>query len=235
VPTSNHDVVIPNVTNDPIISGDASVKSISVDAGGALTVNSGNTLTVTNLVTVASGGSLVFENTASLLQTSTGANSGNIVYKRTTTTLANNYDFVYWGSPVASQTLGTIWMASNWGDTFYYFNATGNSWAGATASTVMTPGIGYISRSRNGQPGTDYNSVETTFNTGGSWTAKFFVVPNNGTVNIPIVKTANTPYNLIANPYPSALDLVSFYTTNQSLITANFYFWTHGSVITNNT
>jgi hypothetical protein len=233
VATSDHDVVIPDVTNDPIISGDASVKSISVSSGGSLTVNSGYTLTVTNLVTVASGGSLTFENTAGLLQTSTGANSGNIVYKRTTTTLSNNYDFVYWGSPVASQTLGTIWMASNWADTFYYFNASGNSWAGANASTTMTPGVGYIARSRNGQPGTDYNSVSTTFTTGGTWTAKFYGVPNNGTVTVPVVHTAS-PYNLIGNPYPSAVDLTAFYSTNSSLLSANFYFWTHGSAINGN-
>ncbi|MGV3696770.1 T9SS type A sorting domain-containing protein [Flavobacterium sp.] len=58
VPTSAHDVTIPNVTNDPRIDGTFSVKSITVNNGGVLLFQRGttNSLTVTNNVDVNAGG-----------------------------------------------------------------------------------------------------------------------------------------------------------------------------------
>ena len=85
----------------------------------------------------------------------------------------------------------------------------------------MTVGKGYIVRSPNGWP-----AAATPF------TATFVGVPNNGTLTIPISRstyigadytngptstavTANDDnWNLIGNPYPSAIDAVAFLNAN---------------------
>jgi len=254
VPTSDHPVVIPNMTNDPIITGAAFAQSLTVNPGAVLTVSSG-TLTVTNAVVVEAAdgstpaGSLTFEDDASLVQTNTAEipsppNSGKITYKRTTSKLNYNYDFVFWSSPVKEQELGEIWMASGWNETFYSFSTSANNWSLLGATTEMTPGKGYIARARNGQSGLDYSGASTQFliyssdnrsgELKGTWTAKFNGVPNNGDIKVPIVKTASSSDNLIGNPYPSALDLYSFYQDNTSVLGANFYFWTHATAMANN-
>jgi hypothetical protein len=189
-----------------------------------LTVNSGNTLKVTDKVT-NDGGTITFEDTASLVQTNNVANSGNIIYKRTTSILANNYDFVYWSSPVKEQKIGKIWMASNWADTFYNFNPAGNSWARTYEANEMIPGKGYIARARNGQQGWDYNNNVSTFTVGGTWNAKFSGVPNNGTITVTDCVAGRDC--LLGNPYPSALDADEFLKQNSTVLEGTLYFWTH--------
>lgn len=236
VPTKDNSIIILDVANDPIISGTnfkAYCFSITIQSPGSLTVNSTNSITVTDLIKIESGGSLTFENNASLIQVNNASNTGKITYKRTTSVLANNYDFVYWGSPVNDQKLGAIWMASNWNDTFYNFNPSINNWDRNYAADSMIPGKGYISRARNGQSGVDYNNVSSTFNLGGAWTAKFYGVPNNGDIRVSNI--ANGKYCLLSNPYPSAIDASAFLLKNNAVLGGTIYFWTHNSAITNNT
>ncbi len=200
---------------------------------GAVVINSGHTLKVTNGITV-SGGSLTFENDACLVQTNETPliNSGNIIYKRKTSTLNNNYDFVYWSSPVKEQKIGKIWMASNWADTFYNFSPAANNWARTYEANTMTPGKGYISRARNGQSGWDYNNNVSTFTVGGTWTAKFYGVPNNGIITV--TDCVGGRDCLLGNPYPSALDAVEFLKQNSAVLEGTLYFWTHNNPMTNN-
>jgi hypothetical protein len=234
VPTANTDVIIPN--GSQLIVDDTSTialaNTITVSASSSLTVNSGNTLKVTDKVTNNDGGTITFEDTASLVQTNNVANSGNIIYKRTTSILANNYDFVYWGSPVAAQEIGKIWMASNWADTFYNYNPGTPGWARTYAANTMTPGKGYIARARNGQQGWDYNNNVSTFTLGGTWPATFSGVPNNGTISITDCEAGK--YCLLGNPYPSAIDADKFLSANSSVLDGTLYFWTHNTPLANN-
>ncbi|MDQ5930243.1 MAG: fibronectin-binding autotransporter adhesin, partial [Bacteroidota bacterium] len=57
----------------------------------------------------------------------------------------------------------------------------------------------------------------------------FTGVPNNG--NYSFAVGANQ-YNLIGNPYPSALDADAFINDNSSIISGALYFWTHSTPIT---
>lgn len=236
-PTLSTEVTIVAASNNPIISGAAFAQSLTVGTGGSLTVKEDMPLTVDNAVKVATGGTLTFKNNSSLLQnlsTTLNANTGNILYERTTSVLNHNYDFVYWGTPVARQVLGKIWMASNAADTFYTFNTGSNNWMAIDETNEMKAGIGYIARARGGASGTDYKGVSTPFTIGNSWTAKFYGVPHNGSLSCSILKTTAFSHNLIGNPYPSALDLEAFFQTNATVLTGNFYFWTHHSAIQNN-
>ena len=73
---------------------------------GAVTLQDGFTLSVGDAITVVNPASLTIESNASLLQTTyTGANSGNVIIKRSTTPVVE-LDHTYWCSPTTgTQTL----------------------------------------------------------------------------------------------------------------------------------
>jgi hypothetical protein len=236
-PVSTNCIIIPNEVNAPVISGTnyvAYANTLTISGGGGLVVLPTNSIIVTDFVNVNPGGALTFENNSSLIQINNATNTGNITYKRTTSIIANNYDFQYWGSPVLDQPLGTIWMASSWTDTFYNFDSkTTNNWVRNYAADTMIKGKGYISRARNGQTGLDYSGVSSLFNIGGTWTAKFYGVPNNGSIPVSNITTGN--YCLLSNPYPSAIDADAFLLKNKLVLGGTLYFWTHNTSISNNT
>jgi hypothetical protein len=223
-----------NLTGNYTINSDISVCSCTINNGNVI-VASNKTMTLLNSLNVING-SITFEDKSSLVQTNNVVNSGQILYKRNTSSLFNNYDFVYWSSPVANQTLNTIWMSPNSNNTFYTYNNTANNWAGANANSVMQPGVGYIARARSGASGLDYAGVSTTFNLGSTWQAKFYGTPNNGNYSLPVYKTGNDYSNLIGNPYPSAINMKLFNddADNFGKLTGNFLFWTHSTSISAN-
>ncbi|WP_264520913.1 beta strand repeat-containing protein [Flavobacterium sp. N1994] len=215
-PTSTEKIVFAANYNS---SSDLIGCSCQVNSGVTVNINSGHTLTVLNSVTVNSGGTLRFNDKASLVQTNDAAvNSGTITYERETTPL-KQYDYTYWSSPVASAPLSQL--ATN--SLFYNFSPTINNWVYQTGATTMAQGVGYIGRAPSGLTYSPTQIVETSF-TG---------VPNNGVITTPIVKSTGT-YNLIGNPYPSAIDADLFITANTAVTNGTLYLWTHNTAITNN-
>jgi hypothetical protein len=190
---------------------------------GAVTINPGVNVIVGNEVTVT-GGSLTFEDSASLIQTGNAVNSGNIIYKRNTTGI-RKYDYTYWSSPVAGQTL-TAFSPNTTPGKFYRWDTTINNWS--AYSGVMQPAAGYIVRAPDVAP---YNLVTTNI-----WTGVFTGVPNNGTITTPILKTAACDLNLIGNPYPSAISANLLLSDPSNLISlgGTIYLWTHNSPISAN-
>ncbi|WP_418264604.1 T9SS sorting signal type C domain-containing protein [Flavobacterium faecale] len=196
---------------------DTNVKGCSckVTPNKNVIIKTGRIMQIVNDVEVMGTGSLTFENHASLVQINDNAiNSGNITYNRTTASILKT-DYTYWSSPVENFTLGGIKA----GTLYYMFNAAGNSWTRAYASTIMTPGNGYIVRGE----GTGFNSGSVVVN------APFFGKPNNGIISTPIV--GSNASNLIGNPYPSAIDADAFLFANNSVLEGTLYFWTHGTAI----
>lgn len=192
--------------------------SCQVNSGATVVFNATNTLTSLNAVTVNSGGSLIFNDMASLVQNNDAAvNSGNITYKRKTTAL-KRYDYTYWSSPVIGATLSQL--ATN--SLLYSFSPTINNWVYQTGAATMAQGVGYIGRAPGNLAYSPTEIVETSF----------VGVPNNGVINVPILKSTGT-YNLIGNPYPSAIDADLFITTNSNSTNGTVYFWTHNTAITN--
>ena len=135
-----------------------------------------NTLTIGNTVTVDAGGVFNLENSSSLIQIDNVANSGNITMKRNVN--LRRLDYVYWSSPVAGFPLSNISTTSfryKWLPTIA---ANTNGWGNwAATSETMVLGKGYIVRG----PG----SYTTTLQ---NYTANFTGVPNNGTINMPILR-----------------------------------------------
>jgi len=84
----------------------------------------------------------------------------------------------------------------------------------------MTPGIGYITQ---GDPGVSYpNTYIATF-TGSKI--------NTGDINISVTHNtdgdSDNDWNLIGNPYASAINADTFLEANSSLIGGTLYFWSH--------
>ncbi|WP_157495002.1 T9SS sorting signal type C domain-containing protein [Flavobacterium sp. KJJ] len=226
VPTSSDCVVIPaGVTNSPVISGTAGnfyAYTITVNDKASLTVQSKNTLNVTNAVTVlsssspASTGNLTFEDSANLLQTSTdpNINTGVINYQRTSTPI-RQADYVYWSSPVKGQNLYNISPLTA-SDKYLSWETT--KWLANPSTNIMIPGKGYIIRG----PETYSNTARTAFS------ATFTGTPNNG--NISGETAVASKYYLVGNPYPSALDADAFIMGNNFLV-GTLYFWTHNTPV----
>ena len=78
-----------------------------VNTGYTVNINSGHTLTLARGLSVVGTASLIFSDSASLVQVDNGMNSGNITYQRTTNSVRAT-DYVYWSSPVVSQDLTTL-------------------------------------------------------------------------------------------------------------------------------
>jgi len=140
------------------------------------------------------------------------------------------YDLTYWSSPVTessgfklgshptlSLSPGTLF------DKFFKWNHAGDPQGWTTINTgneVMVPGRGYSVRAPQ--------SYSTQPSVVQPYTANFIGVPNNGVVEHEV--TGGTgKWNLIGNPYPSAIDIEKFLIQNRSLLEGTIYLWTHNS------
>jgi hypothetical protein len=237
VPNITNCVIIPNVSN--LNAGAPGLgKNLLVKNGGTLEVQGGNSLTIKEAITVESTGVFNIKNNSSLVQIDNTINTGNINMERITN--VRRQDYVYWSTPVASFNSGAI-VPSPLTAGGYIFKwiptilANTNGWGNWTAGTeAMVLGKGYIVRG------------PTTFTTTAApYTANFIGIPNNGDISIGIQRGNYTgvPYNtgvsatlansdddnwnLIGNPYPSAINPTSFLAGNTNV--AGFVkVWKHG-------
>jgi hypothetical protein len=240
VPTAMDCVVIADTANDPIISGtnfNGLGLNLTVDNNATLTVNPDNYLTITDWININTTGDLVLQNSASLIQINNNANQGTMHMTRTAN--IRKLDYVYWSSPVTSFNLSSVSPGTNgykykWTATIpSNINGFGN-WN--NANEIMTLGKGYIVRGPD-----NFTSSLAPFN------AIFEGTPNNGIISTPISRgtwnggtyttgvssTLGTNdddnWNLIGNPYPSAIDAIDFLTLNTN-VDGFINLWTHGTL-----
>jgi hypothetical protein len=212
-------ILIPDVSgflNKPIVPAGnvGSAYAILIDNGGSVIVYGDATLKVTSSVTVAPTGLLEFMNNASLVQKTDVANTGNIIYHRTTTPV-RRYDYTHWSSPVASSnfTLHTL-SPNTLGDKYYSYDPVAGWVINYNGTLNMTPGMGYIVRAPQ------YYDI----NVAAIYPASFTGVPNNGTIEVSGIVASK--WVLLGNPYPSAIFADEFMDLNHS---GALYFWTHNS------
>lgn len=239
VPTIDCDVIINNNVACQISTKNAEAKTITISNTGNLTINNEGLVTVKGKVEVGTNAQFLIENNSSLIQIDNVANVGNIIKKRSTT--ITKMDYVYWSSPVENFNISSVSPNSSliykWIPTVANnLNGYGN-WAAANNETMIT-GKGYIVRGPN-----DFSST-----TSQTYTATFVGKPNNGTITIPLTRGTysganyatssgvgtedDDNWNLIGNPYPSAIDIKKFLQGNTD-IDGYVHVWTHNTRIGN--
>ncbi len=188
-----------------------------VSVKGVVSVKTGSTLVTNNMLTIESGGSLMHG------QDTPGGRGGNVVgnvaIKRTGSSQLQVFN--YWSSPA-----GNINVSALGNNQRYYYDP-------SSALDTTVPGLekGWmVASSGVMQPGTGYISD-------GSGTVTFKGIPNSGPDANPVLTiieknhdvSNNVPWNLIGNPFPSAIDAQKFVNVNgpggTGVITGALYFW----------
>lgn len=251
VPTSANCVIIPGTT---VITGsgyNAFGRNLTIKSTGNLDIASGNNLTITEWINNA-GGQFTIQDNSSLIQINNVANTGNVQYRRIADLRLQ--DYCYWSSPVGNGAAGSFPVQNvspstpsnyvlRWDTTATNANGGQGNWV--STSENMVPTKGYILRAPAG-----FATGTTT-----PHTANFIGVPNNGTYTTTIYRGTDftTPgtqgiprtltddnWNLLGNPYPSAIGVNEFLDANSFAVPTNdiqgfVKIWTHGQLPTNAT
>ncbi len=215
--------------------GSFSTCKLNITSTGKLNIDPGDYISIKKELLVE--GILEVFHEGSLLTTENDAqitNSGMINIHKTTTEL-KKYDYTYWSSPVKDALLEEVFYASPL-NSFFTFNTTEfndnnqdelddnapAAWQPVTGN--MTPGKGYTAMAPDTDPFITTQSII------------FSGTPNSGTIEVPVelsekdtVKSNN--WNLIGNPYPSAIDADLFLndTVNKEILGGCIYLWTHAT------
>jgi hypothetical protein len=225
-----------------VLSASASVNEMEVTSSGILTISIGKTLTVNS--NILNNGAVNIDENSSLIQTKSGtdSNSGSGTYnvKRS----GNNSSYIYniWASPIQNATLTSIFSGANPCD-IWAFDRNSQTWShdfSAGYSTTCNGNSVTFSASDVISGGDGIMDVTGGYFVPGNSTA---LKTYNGTINngdlLKAISTttlgnpggtdwADDDWNLLGNPYPSALNATDFWNenaVNNSRITDALYFW----------
>lgn len=229
------------------LTEDAIVREIEIESGGVLSVNSGVLLKVIN--GIVNNGDIRLVGNSQLVQThNTGVNlnsgTGNLHVDQTGAT-STVFQSGYWSSPVRKS--GTV------AGTPYAINDVLKD--GTNVSTSATPSVGEaadvnFTSNLDGNAATDpieissrwlakfinasdwtrfLSPTDAIFTPGEGWNMKsvgatftFLGTPNDGDYSFALDQNK---FNLIGNPYPSALDAEAFITDNSSSFNGVIYIY----------
>jgi uncharacterized delta-60 repeat protein len=197
----------------------SNICSCDIDEGKTATLLSGNTLAIE--FGYSGLGTLVLEDTASLYQQDDDIVNTGMVYLKRKSSPILKFDYTYWSSPVQNQKLINVSPKTS-ADKFFSYNAISNNWKQESTSNIMVSGKGYIIRGPQDFSVSDPSKFEAVFKG----------IPTNGKIRADLGKQYG--FNLIGNPYPSALNADVFLIKNTSNISGTLYFWTHNTPFTNN-
>ncbi|TYA59707.1 CUB domain-containing protein [Formosa maritima] len=231
IPIADEAVALTTLPTPPNIIGFA--LNLTVAPSASLEIASNTELEVTDWIHL--DGTINIRDSGSLIQVNDVANTGNgVMNMQRNAGTVNSYDYIYWSSPADNFNVTDISSAT--GELIYEWMPTiGTNLNGfgdwRPASGVMAQGKGYIVRGL-------VNTLPVPANT-----AQFSGLPRNGTITTPITRGIHitgpytTPgdtqatneddnWNLIGNPYPSAISYADFIADNP-YIDGTIYFWTH--------
>lgn len=256
--TNNYPVVYGNTDGDGLNLTIESGANLTLDNN--LADANYATLTIVDFIDLEANSELIVNSSSSLIQVNeSGANvnnnlgTGNLIVNRDTN--IRQEDYVYWSSPVEMFSISNVYGANTPSYTYQWRQTIPNGFTLPPTIPIcfgdweaysgnMSLGKGYISRGPIGHTAT-----------ASIYTATFTGKPNNGIITQQILSGNNsdsnpnftynpygtdlltvTPYddnwNLIGNPYPSALSADDFLMhPNNNIIEGAVHIWTHGSGI----
>lgn len=210
VPTIKDCVKIPDGKFVTVNSELGLARSLTVESGGALVIENGQGLKVRDGITNNSGAeNFVVESGGNLIQVLIKENIGAITVKRNFNFSAGRDQYNLVASPVLDYALQDLYQGSQ---SIKRFSEKNNKYV-VDGNGLYPIGRGLALY----EPGV--NDVPSN-----SYTAEFVGVPNNKGSSMTLTNDYNG-LNLVGNPYPSAISLVSLYDYNSSVITPTFYFW----------
>jgi hypothetical protein len=241
--------------------------SLIVSTNSTLIIADNDFIEIENDITVNAGSTIIVQPKGAVLQNDNFAKviaNGNITVVKKTAPANNWYEYTYWSSPVSGENISSgladaetsrrFWFdASKYKDsgaeinndnalTFGFqddIDDNGDDWQLASGTDIMIPGVGYASTHDeflfNASLG---NQFDYTFN------GPF----NNGVVTVPIYRNdeelEDNNWNLIGNPYPSAIDATKFLAVNTTVdtsvtqsptITGALFLWSQNTAPSANT
>jgi hypothetical protein len=235
----------------PLPPQPALARNISVLANGTIEIKSNTFIEVVEWVDVDANALFLLRDSASLVQIAEGApntnNNSGLIHMQRIVNNVNAYDYIYWSSPVEDFNVEDISPNTasasifKWAPTQAAGGGVGNhgDWQNANPSELMNIGLGYIIRDLGGATLTPDTPAIPASST------EFIGRPNNGIITQPISRGTHTGgtytgdngvangttnqddnWNLVGNPYPSAISYASFMSAN-NYIDGTIYLWTH--------
>lgn len=187
---------------------------------------------------VSGGGKVIMSSEASLVQRDDTAVAPPIELTKNTRNL-KRYNYTYFGSPVVenvfSQLAGAFYSSPvdnnrlynhyKWtaGDDVLFDTPYLSAWTALNSGNFVTTGNGWISSLKSQAPFNNDTFI-------GVVSLKFTGTANNGVYNVAVLKSSNADsdhgsnYNLLANPYPSAISADKFLEENLD-IDGSVYIW----------
>lgn len=144
----------------------------------------------------------------------------------------HKHDLTYWASPVEGASISNVFQGVSPSRIYQYDQARSrfseedmdtywDVWQ--RAQGTMEQARGYVSEGVTGTTG--HHQVE------------FHGTPNNGDIFMPLHfwedSNPDNDWNLIGNPYPSAIDIELFFDANRGLVDPAVYLWTHSTPLSN--
>ena len=228
-----------NQKYDSSTFGNLDVCNLIINSSQSLNIDPGNYVAIKDNLTVDGFLQIQHEGTLHMLKNNgTVINNGIINIHKTTTVIQKN-DYTYWSSPIKNANLESVFSASPQ-NSFYSFETQNyldnnndnldddeNAWR--RAGGEMTIGKGYTAMAPDTDPFIEQQSVIFSGNV------------NNGLINVPVylsedVLNDDDDWNLIGNPYPSAIsaDLFLNDIDNRDLLSGSIYYWTHNTAANTN-
>ena len=238
------DLTTPVILDQPYntgTNGSFSACSLTINTGNTLTVTNGSFVEVENDIIV--DGSLTIATAGSVVQNDDSAafiNNSNGVTLTKTKTMQNWFTYTYWSSPMSNETIENAlgitpvdrrfrYEAVNFVDVLQEVGNTNTFIAGS--DDIDDDGNDWVAASGTMTPGVGYATTGSQIvGPGGYPNAESYIFTgtlNNGIITVPVVDNSGGAYNdwnFIGNPYPSAISVDQFFTENAGIVDV-VYLW----------
>ena len=223
----------------PLISNHAIANRLEIKSGGQIAIKRNASITVND--SLVNNGYVEIRNGGSLVQATGSKIGGTGTYKLIRKAGNSPSAYHIWSSPMKDEAILDVFDNNNLYD-LYCYDAAAQGWRYDFASLSPTnshPNSPYTFTSGDLIAGADgiFDIGKGYYATGHSVQKKNFTgTVNNGTILVPIVSTSlgnaanwdGDDWNLVGNPYPSAIDAEKFWrenAMNNNRIDNAIYYW----------